>query len=216
VSGAKVKRILIFVISLVSFIAFIIFNSSSTFAISDGCASNHWEFPVNTYQDPQIINDFEKDLGKYDPGHRGLDLKAEVGTKVNAPADGYLLWKGVVANKPTVTFVVGHFKNTFEPVSTSLAVGTEVKKGEPIGVIVNYLTSEKSQNSQTDQQLDNDTTSSQQNKSTRCSDPGSHEEDKNAFSCLHWGVLKEPFEQRIYIDPKSKVYRKRIILKKAD
>jgi murein DD-endopeptidase MepM/ murein hydrolase activator NlpD len=93
---------------------------------------------VNTYSDPQIYRNFDKNLGKYDAGHRGLDLYADVNTQVNAPVDGEVLWKGVVANKPTVTFKSGEYKLTFEPVSTPFSVGTPIKKGEQLGNVSEY------------------------------------------------------------------------------
>jgi hypothetical protein len=107
-------------------------------AHNDGCTPKHWDFPVNTYWAPQIYRQFDKNLGKYAAGHRGLDLYAEVGTNIIAPVDGELLWKGVVANKPTVTFKSGEFKLTFEPAVTDLAVGTPVAQGEKLGAVSEY------------------------------------------------------------------------------
>jgi hypothetical protein len=59
--------------------------------LNSGCVESHWEFPVNTYSDPRIYKTFDKNLGKYDAGHRGLDLYADVNAPVNAPVGGEIL-----------------------------------------------------------------------------------------------------------------------------
>lgn len=71
------------------------------------------------------------------PGHRGVDLAAEVGTEVLAAGDGTIGFSGVVAGTPTIS--IDHpegIRTTYQPVRAKVEQGEAVREGQVIG----YLT----------------------------------------------------------------------------
>ncbi|WP_234399353.1 M23 family metallopeptidase [Psychromicrobium lacuslunae] len=67
-------------------------------------------------------------------GHRGVDLAASQGSQVLAPANGVISFAGLVVDRLVIT--VDHqngLKSSFEPVESSLPLGTAVKAGDQIG-----------------------------------------------------------------------------------
>ncbi|MCZ3388410.1 MAG: M23 family metallopeptidase [Actinomycetia bacterium] len=71
---------------------------------------------------------------EFGPGHRGVDLAAIPGQGVSAAIAGQILVVGTVAGRPVV--VVQHnggLRTTYLPVAASVAVGTHVDAGQPIG-----------------------------------------------------------------------------------
>lgn len=149
-----------------------------------GCSQNHWQIPVNTLNEPKIVNDFDANLGKYDPGKRGLDLDVSESQEVKAPESGYILWKGTIANKPTLTFQIGNYKNTFAPVQTDLKVGDTVRVNETIGTIVNYKA------------------------------PDDEQSSLLLHWGVIFAPDEKTAKERNYIDPKKMIYRKKIVLKR--
>jgi murein DD-endopeptidase MepM/ murein hydrolase activator NlpD len=103
-----------------------------------GCNLGHWEIPVNSIEEPNIAELMDANLGKYDAGHRGVDLITASGNQIIAPEDGVISYKGVVANAPTVTLMVGEYKNTFQPATTTLPTGSQVGRGEVFAVVDIY------------------------------------------------------------------------------
>ncbi|WP_345699177.1 M23 family metallopeptidase [Kitasatospora terrestris] len=77
---------------------------------------------------------------RWAPGHRGVDLAASEGATVRAAAPGVVTFSGMVAGRPVVT--VTHpgsgsppLRTTYLPVAGSVAVGTSVAAGRPIGTV---------------------------------------------------------------------------------
>ncbi|KFI57125.1 M23 family metallopeptidase [Bifidobacterium choerinum] len=68
-------------------------------------------------------------------GHRGVDIEADEGTTLVAPADGTVSFAGKVGGKSVVSIAHGAWTLTFEPAVTALAVGTEVHRGRPFGTV---------------------------------------------------------------------------------
>lgn len=96
-------------------------------------AQSRWSWPIappHTVQAP-----FDEPAGPYGPGHRGIDILAETPT-VTAVEAGTVHFSGMVAGRPVVS--VRHadgLLSTYEPVVASVAVGTAVEAGTPIGEV---------------------------------------------------------------------------------
>ncbi|AWB81687.1 M23 family peptidase [Corynebacterium yudongzhengii] len=72
----------------------------------------------------------------WQPGHRGVDLRAEVGETIHAAGDGVVAFAGVVAGTPVVS--IDHpdgLRTTYLPVNAWVTEGDEVTEAEPIGVL---------------------------------------------------------------------------------
>lgn len=69
------------------------------------------------------------------PGHRGLDLDAPPGTPVTTPAAGVVVFAGRVGGVPVAVVQHGTTRATYQPVTSALAVGSEVSAGQRIGVV---------------------------------------------------------------------------------
>lgn len=68
-------------------------------------------------------------------GHRGLDLPARTGDPVRSPRAGIVRFAGMVAGVPVVVVGHGPLRATYQPVATSLAVGTRVTAGQVFATI---------------------------------------------------------------------------------
>jgi murein DD-endopeptidase MepM/ murein hydrolase activator NlpD len=122
--------LLLFTLTLIASLGLI----ASANAISNPkCVGPLWMWPI---QPKVLIRDFDPPAIKYLAGHRGVDLLTTTGAPILAPEDGVISFSGEVALKPVVTIRVNGLKSTFEPAATVLPVGTPVKKGMPIGVVV--------------------------------------------------------------------------------
>jgi murein DD-endopeptidase MepM/ murein hydrolase activator NlpD len=85
----------------------------------------------------QVAHEFDPPSREWDAGHRGVDLRAALGSVVVAPGAGVITFAGKVAGKPVV--VVTHpdgLRSSLEPVAAAAAAGTAVAAGEPIGTLV--------------------------------------------------------------------------------
>lgn len=93
-----------------------------------------WRWPVAGAR--SVIEPFRAPAHDYGSGHRGMDVAADAGTTVIAPADGIVAFRGTVVDRPLITIDHrdGHV-STWEPVSTTLAPGDAVRAGETIGVV---------------------------------------------------------------------------------
>lgn len=79
---------------------------------------------------------FEAPAHDYGPGHRGVDLAADEGDTVSAPAAGVVTFAGPVAGRGVV--VVEHDGGTLtslEPVEGLVPVGTTVTGGQAVAVL---------------------------------------------------------------------------------
>lgn len=88
----------------------------------------HW--PVSPLT---VVRPFEPHE-QFGPGHRGVDLAATPGQPVFASLTGEVSFVGTVAGHPVVVIRhQGELRTTYLPVSPTLAVGTTVEAGQPIG-----------------------------------------------------------------------------------
>ncbi|WP_432565571.1 murein hydrolase activator EnvC family protein [Kineococcus sp. SYSU DK003] len=95
-------------------------------------ASSSWVWPV---EPPHVLRGFD-DVGRYEAGHRGVDLAAAPGQQVVAAAAGTVTFAGPVAGRGVV--VVAHpngLRTTYEPVEASVPAGTTVTAGQQLGAL---------------------------------------------------------------------------------
>lgn len=94
-----------------------------------------WAWPVAPR--PTVARRFEAPAQPWLAGHRGVDLSAEPGLAVLAPADGVVAFRGVVAGRPVLSIDhAGGLRSTYEPVASILETGTAVHRGDVIGTVV--------------------------------------------------------------------------------
>lgn len=69
------------------------------------------------------------------PGHRGVDLGAEIGDSVLAAGDGTVAFAGVVAGTPTISIQHQGIRTTYQPVHAWVSQGEVVAEGQVIGIL---------------------------------------------------------------------------------
>jgi murein DD-endopeptidase MepM/ murein hydrolase activator NlpD len=83
-----------------------------------------------------VTRAFERLPHPYAAGHRGADLLGEPFGPVLAAGDGLVVFAGMVAGRPVVS--IDHadgLRTTYEPVAPSVAAGSRVTRGSPIGTL---------------------------------------------------------------------------------
>lgn len=95
-------------------------------------------WPVGTR--PRVARGWEPPATGFGPGHRGVDLRASVGTTVRAAASGRVSFAGPVAGRGVVAIELSGsgeppLRTTYEPVRPLVAVGDEVVAGQPVAVL---------------------------------------------------------------------------------
>ncbi|GAB3459323.1 hypothetical protein GCM10027519_18930 [Kineococcus endophyticus] len=91
-----------------------------------------WTWPVDPHR---VVRTFD-DVGRYEAGHRGVDLAAAPGATVVAVAAGEVSFAGAVAGRGVV--VVAHpdgLRTTYEPVDAVVRPGQAVTAGTPLGTL---------------------------------------------------------------------------------
>lgn len=99
-----------------------------------------WQPPVT----PIVVErPYAAPAGPYAPGHRGVDLRADPGSIVRAPAPGVVRVAGRVAGKAVVSIAHPHrilgrtgWRTTYEGVLAGVDVGDDVRAGDPLGVVI--------------------------------------------------------------------------------
>ncbi len=84
----------------------------------------------------RVVRAFDPPDQPWLAGHRGIDLRAEVGDRVRAVADGRIGFAGEVGGKPVVTVLHDGVRTTYEPVRATTSVGDRVRAGDIIGHLV--------------------------------------------------------------------------------
>lgn len=98
----------------------------------DGVSTRTWTWPVDPHR---VVRTFD-DVGRYEAGHRGVDLAAAVGSPVVAVAAGEVTFAGAVAGRGVV--VVAHpdgLRTTYEPLDAAVRPGQTVTAGSPLGTL---------------------------------------------------------------------------------
>lgn len=83
----------------------------------------------------EVISAFDGPDRPWLPGHRGVDLQADEGELIFAPAAGVISFAGTVAGKRVVSMRHGGQVSSFEPAVTALAVGASITKGESFATV---------------------------------------------------------------------------------
>lgn len=93
-----------------------------------------WRWPVDAPR--EVAEPFLAPAHDYGPGHRGIDIIADIGVIVRAPANGIVAFRGVVVDRPLITLDHGGgVVSTFEPVESDLEPGAVVAAGDEIGTV---------------------------------------------------------------------------------
>ena len=91
-----------------------------------------FDWPV---REPDIVRQFEAPETPWSAGHRGVDLAAQPGTALLAPAGGTISFAGQVAGKSVVSIRHDALISSFEPAQTDLPVGTLLDQGQIFGQV---------------------------------------------------------------------------------
>lgn len=89
-----------------------------------------WPLPLSS----RVLRHFEPPAQAWSPGHRGVDLSAEVGAPVRAAAAGVVAFAGPVVDRTVVS--VDHpdgIRTTYEPLEPVVRAGQQVDAGALIG-----------------------------------------------------------------------------------
>lgn len=87
--------------------------------------------------DPPVTRNFEPPSHPYGPGHRGVDVGAEVGQDALAAGAGTVLFAGTVAGRGVVSIVHdGDIRTTYEPVRPAVGTGDQIHRGQAIGEVI--------------------------------------------------------------------------------
>lgn len=84
----------------------------------------------------RLVRGFAAPPVRWAAGHRGVDLAADAGSAVVAPADGTVTFAGTVAGRGVVT--VAHAdgrRSSLEPVDPTVTVGQRLAAGEALGTV---------------------------------------------------------------------------------
>ncbi|PZE73765.1 hypothetical protein DEI82_12995 [Curtobacterium sp. MCBD17_019] len=98
---------------------------------SASMTASAWTWPV---PERVVLRPFEPPAHDYGAGHRGIDVRASVGTLALAPAAGTVVFAGPVAGRGVVTIDHGRgVRSSLDSVTPDVVVGTTVVAGTPVG-----------------------------------------------------------------------------------
>jgi murein DD-endopeptidase MepM/ murein hydrolase activator NlpD len=85
---------------------------------------------------PLVLTAFAPPPTRYGAGHRGVDLGAAAGVVVVAAGAGRVVFAGELAGRGVISVEhEGGLRTTYEPVTASVAAGSPVAAGQPIGTL---------------------------------------------------------------------------------
>ncbi len=80
-----------------------------------------------------VANGFDPPAKRWEPGHRGVDLRAGIGQPVYAAASGLVIYAGQLVDRPVISIRHGFVRTTYEPVSPVVNKGQQVSAGQLVG-----------------------------------------------------------------------------------
>ena len=84
----------------------------------------------------RVLTAFDPPKERWNSGHRGVDLELTAGDTVYAAGTGTVVYAGNLAGRGLVSIEhEGGLRTTYEPVTATVAKGSAVKAGEPIGTL---------------------------------------------------------------------------------
>lgn len=106
----------------------------SVFPSPGAAVAQSWAWPTGPGH--EIVRPFIAPASAYSSGHRGIDVASSVGAIITAPDDGVVFFAGTVVDRPVLSIThAGGLISSYEPVSSTLAVGSVVHRGDAIGVL---------------------------------------------------------------------------------
>jgi murein DD-endopeptidase MepM/ murein hydrolase activator NlpD len=103
-------------------------------AVADPGRAGPWTWPVGSpASPPSVLRSFAPPDRPWLPGHRGVDLEADVGSTVRSAGAGVVSYAGLLAGRGVVAVVHGDLRTTYEPVTAAVSVGLPVAAGQAIG-----------------------------------------------------------------------------------
>ena len=97
-------------------------------------AAATWGWPLPGA--PAVDRPFQPPASAWGAGHRGVDLRGELGEPVLAAGSGTVTYAGLLAGRGVVTVThSGGLRTTYEPVDASVGVGQHVTTGDRIGTL---------------------------------------------------------------------------------
>ncbi|WP_419217476.1 M23 family metallopeptidase [Gordonia sp. CPCC 205333] len=116
--------------------------SALCLCLAFACAIPHADAAPHRYNwplsgQPRVVTPYDPPVQRWQPGHRGVDLAAPIGSPVLAAGSGTVHFAGDVGGKPVVS--IRHadgILTTYEPVESSVSVGQSVARGQTIGALV--------------------------------------------------------------------------------
>ena len=80
-----------------------------------------------------VLRPYDPPAQNWLPGHRGVDLRLDIGEEVLSAGDGTVAFVGVVAGTPTVSIQHEEIRTTYQPVHGWVSQGEVVREGDVIG-----------------------------------------------------------------------------------
>jgi murein DD-endopeptidase MepM/ murein hydrolase activator NlpD len=101
-------------------------------AAAPAAAADGWKAPLTPVT---VTRAFMPPPTPYSPGHRGVDLAGRPGEEIVAASDGQVSYAASLAGRGVVVVVHGSLRTTYEPVTAMVRRGSQVTRGQQIGVL---------------------------------------------------------------------------------
>jgi murein DD-endopeptidase MepM/ murein hydrolase activator NlpD len=92
-----------------------------------------WSWPVPSPH--VVVRAYLAPATRYGAGHRGIDIRAALGTPVTAPDDGTVLFAGRVVDRGVLSIDHGTVRSSFEPVRPLVQPGEHVSRGQVVALV---------------------------------------------------------------------------------